>query len=62
MCDIINSFLRDRGEKPISSSTIYRIFRKNGVNRLKPKMKEKQEENYQAEVWGIRSYRLPLFV
>ena len=40
MCDIINSFLRDRGEKPISSSTIYRIFRKNGVNRLKPKMKE----------------------
>ena len=40
MCDIINPLLRVRGQDPISASTIYRIFRKNEVNRLKPKMKE----------------------
>ena len=40
MCHILNSVLKERGEKVLSASAVYRIFRRNGVNKLKPKMVE----------------------
>ncbi len=44
MCYILNPLLKKRGYKPLSASKVYRIFKKNGVNRLKPKMKENKQK------------------
>ena len=40
MCHILNPILKVRGERLLSASGVYRIFRRNGVSRLKPKMRE----------------------
>ena len=44
MCHILNPILKLRGEKLLSASRVYRIFKRNGVNRLKPKMKENRRK------------------
>ncbi len=44
MCHILNPLLKQRGEVPISASTVYRIFRRKGVNKLKPKMIENKRK------------------
>ena len=44
MCHILNPLLEKRGLRPISASTVYRIFRRKGVNKLKPKMREEKRK------------------
>ena len=43
-CCILNPLLKERGEKPLSPSGVYRIFKRNGVSRLRPKMKENKRK------------------
>ncbi len=44
VCYILNPLLRKRGQKELSPSKVYRIFKKNGMNRLRPKMKENKRK------------------
>ena len=42
LCQILNMLLKNLGKKKLSPSFVYRIFKKEGINRLTPKMKEER--------------------
>ena len=42
LCFMLNMLLKKLGKKTLSPSFVYRIFKKRGINRLTPKMKEER--------------------
>ena len=61
MCDIINPLLKGLGQDGVSASTVYRIFRRNNMNKLNPKMKENKRriiKEKSGELGHIDSHHL----